>query len=76
MLIDYGSTHNFIDFKLVKLLSCFIYPTLEYQVMIVDGSTIKFSRNFHNINLIRGEYLLDSPIIKIQMGSVDVVSRI
>jgi excinuclease UvrABC ATPase subunit len=43
VLIDSGSTHNFIHYKLAKDLNCFIYPTLEFQVMIVDGGTINFS---------------------------------
>jgi hypothetical protein len=27
ILIDSGSTHNFINYKLAKYLNCFIYPT-------------------------------------------------
>ena len=27
MLIDYGSTHNFINYKLEKDLNCFVFPT-------------------------------------------------
>jgi hypothetical protein len=34
VLIDYGSTHNFIRYKVAKALNCFIYPTPEFQVMI------------------------------------------
>jgi hypothetical protein len=63
VLIDYGSTHNFINSKLVKLLNCFIYPTLEFQVIIVDGGTINCSRKCRSINLTMGEYLLYSPMI-------------
>jgi hypothetical protein len=40
ILIDSGSTHNFINYKLVNDLNFFVYPTLESQVMIVDGGTI------------------------------------
>jgi hypothetical protein len=56
MLIDFGSTHNFINFKLAKLLNCFIYPTPEFQVMIADGGTINYLEKFHSINLTMGEY--------------------
>ena len=73
MLIDYGSTHNFIHFKLSKVLNCFVYPALEFQVIIADGGTINCSRKFHNINLDMGEYVLNSPMIYIPMGGVDVV---
>jgi hypothetical protein len=33
MLIDSGSTHNFINYKLAKDLNCFVYPTPEFQVV-------------------------------------------
>ena len=36
MLIDSGSTHNLIHCKLSKVLNYFIYPVLEFQVMIAD----------------------------------------
>jgi hypothetical protein len=39
-LIDSGSTHNFIHYKLVKDLNCFIYSAPEFQVMIADGGII------------------------------------
>jgi hypothetical protein len=37
VLIDYGSTHNFIHYKLAKDLNCFVYLAPEFQVMIADG---------------------------------------
>ena len=43
VLIDSGSTHNFIHYKLAKSLNFFVYPAPEFQVMIVDGGTINFS---------------------------------
>jgi hypothetical protein len=51
----------------------FLYPTPYFQVMIVDGCTINCYGKFHSIKLNMGEYLLDSPMISIQMGGVDVV---
>jgi 5S rRNA maturation endonuclease (ribonuclease M5) len=34
VLIDFGSTHNFIHYKLTKALNCFIYLVPKFQVMI------------------------------------------
>jgi hypothetical protein len=73
VLIDSGSTHNFIHYKLAKDLNCFVYPVLEFQVMIVDGGTINFSGKHNNINLTMGEYVMNSPMIAIPMGGADVV---
>jgi hypothetical protein len=73
VLIDSGSTHNFIHYKLANALNLFVYPTPEFQVMIADGGTINFSRKCNKINITMGEYVMNSPMIAIPMGGVDVV---
>jgi hypothetical protein len=70
VLIDSGSTHNFINYKLAKLLNCFVFLASEFQVMIANGGTINCSGKCHDIKLNMGEYLLDSPMMEIQMGGV------
>ena len=73
MLIDSGSTHNFIHCKLAKVINCFVYPAPEFQVMITYGGTINCSGKFYDINLAMVEYVLNSPIIAIPMGGANVV---
>jgi hypothetical protein len=73
VLIDSGSTHNFIHYKLAKALNCFVYPVPEFQVMIADGGTINCSGKCNKINLTMGEYVMNSPMISIPMGGADVV---
>ena len=73
VLIDSGSTHNFIHYKVAKNLNCFLYPAPKCQVMIANGGTINYSGKFHNIKLSMGEYVLTSPMLSIPMGGVDVV---
>jgi hypothetical protein len=73
VLIYCGSTHNFTNHVLAKLLNCLIYPTLDFQVMIADEGTINCLGKCHNIKLIVRNYLLDIPIISISMGGGDVV---
>ena len=73
MLIDCGSTHNFIHCKLAKALNCFIYLALEFQVMIANGGTINYLGKCQKITLTMGEYLLNSPMIDIILGGADVV---
>ena len=41
--------------------------------MIIDGETINCSGKCHNINLVMEKYVLNSPMIAIPMGGVDVV---
>jgi len=54
MLIDLGSTHNFIHCKIAKELNYFLYPALECQVMVASGGAINWSRKCHNIKLSMG----------------------
>ena len=76
VLIDSGSTHNFIHSKVAKELNYFLYPTPECQGMVANGGTINFSGKFHNIKLTMGEYVLNSLMLSIPMGDVDVVLRV
>jgi hypothetical protein len=73
ILIDSCSTHNFINYKLENDVNLFVYPTLEFQVMIAYGYSINYLWKCHIMKLNMGEYFLDSPMIFIQMGGVDVV---
>ena len=73
MLIDSGSTHNFIHCKVANELNFFLYPAPECQVMVENGGTINFFGKCHNIKLTMGEYVLNSPMLSIPMGGVDVV---
>eukprot|EP00253_Pinus_taeda_P002551 PITA_02551 len=76
VLIDLGSTHNFIHCKIAKELNCFLYPAPECQVMVANGGTKNCSRKCNNIKLTMGEYVLNSPMLSIPMGSVDVVVEV
>eukprot|EP00253_Pinus_taeda_P015423 PITA_15423 len=73
VLIDLGSTHNFIHCKIAKELNCFLYPAPEFQVMVANGGTINCSGKCHNIKLNMGEYVWNSPMLSIPMDGVDVV---
>jgi hypothetical protein len=41
--------------------------------MIANGGTINFSGKCNKINLTMGEYAMNSPMISIPMGGVDVI---
>ena len=54
VLIDSGSTHNFIHCKVAKELNYFLYPAPECQVTVANRGTINFSRKCHNIKIAMG----------------------
>ena len=76
VLIDLGSTHNFIHCRVEKEWNCFLYLAPECQVMIANGGTINYFGKCHNIKLSMGEYVLTCPMLSIPMGDVDVVLRV
>eukprot|EP00253_Pinus_taeda_P027082 PITA_27082 len=73
VLIDSGSTHNFIHCKIAKEFHFLLYLALECKVMVENGGLVNFSGKCHNIKLSMGEYVLNIPILFILMGVVDVV---
>jgi len=73
VLIDSGSTHNFIHCRIAEKFNCFMYPAPECQAMGASGGTINCSGKCHNIKLSMGEYVLNSPMLSIPMDGVDVV---
>ena len=72
LLIDSIIAHKFIHCKIAHDFNLFIYTTLEFQVMVVDGGTINCSEKIHNIDLSMRVYVPHSLIIFIPMGRVDV----
>ena len=73
VLIDLGSTHRFIHYKIAKELNSFLYPALECQLMVAIGGTINCSGKCHNIKISMGEYVLNNPMLSIRMGGANVV---
>ena len=73
VLIDLGSAHDFIHCEIAKELNCFLYPALEYKVMVANGGTINCPGKCHNIKLTMEEYVLNIPMLSIPMGGIDVV---
>jgi hypothetical protein len=73
VLIDSGSTHNFIDKKLARNLNCFVYPVKNFHVLVANGGSIDCVGKCHNLKLNMGEYNLESPMYSIPIGGVDVV---
>jgi len=73
MLINLGSTHNFIHCKIARELNCFLYPAREFQVMVASGGTINCSGKFHNIKLSFAHCVLNIPMLSIPMVGADVL---
>ena len=49
ILIDFGSTHNFIDPRIAKQDDYFIHPCSSFEVMIAKGGTLPCKGKCHNV---------------------------
>eukprot|EP00253_Pinus_taeda_P028424 PITA_28424 len=73
VLIDSGSTHNFIHQKVTERVHCFVQVVSNFQVQIVDGGTMKCEGRCENVKLQMGDYQLKTHMFDIHMGGCDIV---
>ena len=55
VLIDSGSTHNFIHQKVAEAVHCFVRAVSNFQVQIADGGTMKCEGRCENVKLQMGD---------------------
>eukprot|EP00253_Pinus_taeda_P026508 PITA_26508 len=73
VLIDSGSTHNFIHQKVAEAVHCFVRAVSNFQVQIADGGTMKCEGRCENVKLQMGDYQLKTHMFAIHMGGCDIV---
>jgi hypothetical protein len=73
VLIDIGSTHNFIHPRLVDELHFFVRPVSNFQIFITNGGTMKCGGHCENVKLQMGDYHMKTHIFSISMGGCDIV---
>lgn len=49
VLVDSGSTHNFIDNKAAKEIHCYVHPMANFQIMIANGGLMKCGGYYENV---------------------------
>lgn len=49
MLIDSGSTHNFISSRMADMLQLLVIPTESFMVKVANGERLKCDRRFDQV---------------------------
>jgi hypothetical protein len=73
ILVDSGSTHNFIHYCIAQETHCYIHAVNNFQIMIANGGSMKCGGHCENVHLQIGDYHLKSHMFAIDMGGCDIV---
>jgi hypothetical protein len=73
ILVDSGSTHNFIHRHISQETHCYIHVVNNFQIMISNAGSMKCGGHYENVNLQIGDYQLKSHMFVINMGGCDIV---
>jgi hypothetical protein len=73
ILVDSGSTHNFIHRRIAQETHCYIHAVNNFQIMIANGGSMKCGGRYENVRLQIGDYHLKSHMFAIDMGGCDIV---
>jgi hypothetical protein len=73
ILVDSGSTHNFIHRWISQETNFYICVINNFQIMIVNGGSMKCGGHCENLCLQIGEYHMKYHMFSIDMGSCDIV---
>jgi hypothetical protein len=73
ILVDSGSTHNFIHRRIAQETHCYIHAINNFQIMIANGGSMKCGGRCENVRLQIGDYHLKSHMFSIDMGGCDIV---
>jgi hypothetical protein len=68
ILVDSGSTHNFIHRRIAQENHCHIHVINNFQIMIANGGSMKCGGKCENVCLQIGDYHLKSHMFPINMG--------
>ena len=64
VLIDSGSTHNFVNVNFAKISNLFIHLVPNMKFMVVDGKKIDNVGKCHKVKLQMQEYNLESNFLR------------
>jgi hypothetical protein len=73
ILVDSGSSHNFLHHHIAKETNCYIREVNNFQIMIANGESMKCGRRCENVHLQIGQNHMKSHMFSIDMGGCDIV---
>ena len=72
VLVDSGSTHNFIHKRVAEETHCYAHLVFNFQIMIANGGMMPRGGHYENVRLQLGDYHLKTHMFAIAMGGCDI----
>jgi hypothetical protein len=72
ILIDNGSTHNFIHRHIPQETHCYIHAVNNFQILISNGGSMKCGGRCEKVHLQIGKYNMKYHMFSIDMGGCDI----
>jgi hypothetical protein len=72
ILVDSGSTHNFIHCHIAQETNCYIRSVNNFQITIANGGSMKCGGRCENVSLKIGQNHMKSHMFAIDMGGCDI----
>jgi hypothetical protein len=73
ILVDSGITHNFIHHRIAQETYFYIHVVNNFQIMIINGGSMKCGGHCENVHLQIGDYHLKYHMFSIDMDGCDIV---
>jgi hypothetical protein len=73
ILVDSGSTHNFIHCRIAQETNYYIHAVNNFQIMISNGGSMKCGGRCENVCLQIGQYHMKSHMFSIDMGDCEIM---
>jgi hypothetical protein len=73
LLIDSGSSHNFINTNIARKINISIHPTSEVKVSISGNTAMSCDGKCHKVEISMSDYKLKYPMYVMPIGGVGIV---
>ena len=73
MLIDSGSTHNFVSEKVAQMLHLLVIPTGPFIVKVADGNRLQCQGRFERVQIILQGILFSLKLYSLPLIGLDFV---
>jgi hypothetical protein len=73
ILINSGSTHNFVDHKIAHALQLAMTPTQEFTVKVANGEKLRCTERYANVLISIQDFQFSTTLYSLSLHGIDIV---